>query len=59
MKISRKKFVPLQAHLVKTETIMTINDLKVIIEGDETRTLEMKKTTGELKDGMPSHSHSS
>jgi ATP-dependent DNA helicase RecG len=38
---------------------MTINDLKVIIEGDETRTLEMKKTTGELKDGMPSHSHSS
>jgi ATP-dependent DNA helicase RecG len=54
MKISRKKFVLLQAHLVKTETIMTINDLKVIIEGDETRTLEMKKTTGELKDGMRS-----
>lgn len=33
---------------------MTIDDLKVIIVGDETRTLEMKKTTGELKDGMRS-----
>ena len=29
---------------------MTIEDVKVIIQGDETRTLEMKKTTGELKD---------
>ena len=26
----------------------------MIIQGDETRTLEMKKTTGELKDGMRS-----
>ncbi len=33
---------------------MTIEDIKVIIRGDETRTLEMKKTTGELKDGMRS-----
>lgn len=32
---------------------MTIEDVKVIIQGDETRTLEMKKTTGELKDGSP------
>ena len=33
---------------------MTIEEVKVIIQGDETRTLEMKKTTGELKDGMRS-----
>lgn len=33
---------------------MTIEDVKVIIQGDETRTLEMKKTTGELKEGMRS-----
>ena len=33
---------------------MTIEDVKVIIQGDETRTVEMKKTTGELKDGMRS-----
>jgi len=33
---------------------MTIEDVKVIIHGDETRTLEVKKTTGELKDGMRS-----
>ena len=33
---------------------MTIDDMKKIIDGDETRTLEMKKTTGELKDGMRS-----
>lgn len=33
---------------------MTIEDVKKIIDGDETRTLEMKKTTGELKDGMRS-----
>ena len=31
---------------------MTIEDVKAIIQGDETRTLEVKKTTGELKDGM-------
>ena len=33
---------------------MTIEDIKALIHGDETRTLEMKKTTGELKDGMRS-----
>ncbi len=33
---------------------MTIEDVKAIIQGDETRTLEVKKTTGELKDGMRS-----
>ena len=33
---------------------MTIEDVKAIIQGDETRTLEMKKTTGELKEGMRS-----
>ena len=33
---------------------MTIEDVKVIIRVDETRTVEMKKTTGELKDGMRS-----
>lgn len=33
---------------------MTIEDIKNIISTDETRTLELKKTTGELKDGMHS-----
>ena len=36
------------------ETYMDIEDIKRIIAGDETRTLELKKTTGELKDGMHS-----
>ena len=31
---------------------MTIDDIKILIASDESRTLEMKKTTGELKDGM-------
>lgn len=31
---------------------MTITDIQNIISGDETRTLELKKSTGELKDGM-------
>ena len=31
---------------------MTIDDIKVLIASDESRTLELKKTTGELKDGM-------
>lgn len=34
--------------------IMQIGDIENIIKGDETRTLELKKTTGELKDGMHS-----
>ena len=31
---------------------MTIDDIKELISKGETRTLELKKTTGELKDGM-------
>ena len=31
---------------------MDIEGIKRIIAGDETRTLELKKTTGELKDGI-------
>lgn len=31
---------------------MTIDDIQQLIAGDETRTLELKKTTGELKDAM-------
>lgn len=33
---------------------MTIEEIQALIHGDETRTLEVKKTTGELKDGMRS-----
>ncbi len=33
---------------------MTIEDIKALIAPDESRTLELKKTTGELKDGMHS-----
>lgn len=33
---------------------MTTNDIKTLISSDESRTLELKKTTGELKDGMHS-----
>lgn len=33
---------------------MTINDIKKLIASDESRILELKKTTGELKDGMHS-----
>ncbi len=35
-------------------TDMTINDIKELIASDESRILEVKKTTGELKDGMHS-----
>lgn len=31
---------------------MTIDDIKALIASDESRILELKKTTGELKDGM-------
>lgn len=31
---------------------MTIAEIKELIRKDETRTLELKKTTGELKDAM-------
>ena len=33
---------------------MTIDDIKALITSGESRTLELKKTTGELKDGMHS-----
>lgn len=33
---------------------MSIDDIKTLIAADESRTLELKKTTGELKDGMHS-----
>ena len=33
---------------------MTIENIKALIAADESRTLELKKTTGELKDGMHS-----
>lgn len=33
---------------------MTIEDIQELIRIDETRTLELKKTTGEIKDGMHS-----
>lgn len=31
---------------------LTIEELKKLIQSDEHRQLELKKTTGELKDGM-------
>ena len=33
---------------------MTIDDIKKLVSSDESRTLELKKSTGELKDGMHS-----
>lgn len=33
---------------------MNIDDIKTLIAADESRTLELKKTTDELKDGMHS-----
>ena len=33
---------------------MTIDEIKKLTASDESRTLELKKTTGELKDGMHS-----
>ena len=33
---------------------MTIDDIKALIAADESQTLELKKTTDELKDGMHS-----
>ena len=40
--------------MIRTEKAMTIEDIREIISSDENRTLELKKTTGELKDGMHS-----
>ena len=33
---------------------MTFDEIKQLVETDESRHLELKKTTGELKDGMHS-----
>lgn len=33
---------------------MTLDDLKALIAADESRTIELKKSTGDLKDGMHS-----
>ena len=33
---------------------MTFDDINKLLASDESRTLELKKTTGELKDGMHS-----
>ena len=35
---------------------VSIDDIKKLVSADESRTLELKKTTGELKDGMHSAS---
>ena len=32
--------------------MMTIEEIRALVAADESRTLELKKTTGELKDGM-------
>lgn len=32
--------------------MMTIENIRTLIAADESRTLEQKKSTGELKDGM-------
>lgn len=41
-------------NIKRIEKTMTIDDIKTLIASDESRTLELKKTTGELKDGMHS-----
>ncbi len=33
---------------------MTIDEIRALVVADESRTLELKKSTGELKDGMHS-----
>lgn len=38
----------------RIEKTMTIDDIKTLIASDESRILELKKSTGELKDGMHS-----
>jgi ATP-dependent DNA helicase RecG len=53
MPFLEKKVVSL-CRFCKRITNMTIGDIQALIHGDETRTLELKKTTGELKDGMRS-----
>lgn len=43
-----------QTLIYEQNSSMTKNDIKTLIASDELRTLELKKTTGELKDGMHS-----
>lgn len=50
--LSVKNGIPEGAETVEIVAKMTIDDIKVLIASDESRTLELKKTTGELKDGM-------
>lgn len=38
--------------MVQKTELMTINDIKALISSDESKTLELKKTTGELYKGM-------
>ena len=38
--------------LSSKEYDMTYEELEILIKNDEHRQLELKKTTGELKDGM-------
>ena len=44
----------MQKKLLLNPNVMTIDDIKNLVSADESRTLELKKTTGELKDGMHS-----
>ena len=41
-------------YYVNDDISMTIDDIKKLIASDESRTLELKKTSGELKYGMHS-----
>lgn len=41
-------------YYVNDDISMTIDDIKKLIASDESRTLELKKTTGELKDDLSS-----
>ena len=40
------------ANFVNKKRIMIIKDIEKLVASDESRTLELKKTTGELKDAM-------
>ena len=44
----------MQKKLLLNPNVMTIDDIKNLVSADESRTLELKKSTGELKDGMHS-----
>lgn len=46
------KIVILQGQNQSRKVAMTIEDIRKLVSGDETREIELKKTTGELKDAM-------